>query len=107
MNYQAVGLLIMLGALVYLWLTVNRLSRTLRLLEQRAAHPVPVPPAPSALATPPADAIEEGVVAAIAAAVALVVRRPHRIVAVHPDAEAQHAWSAEGRREIYHSHKVR
>lgn len=107
MNYQAVGLLIMLGALVYLWLTVNRLNRTLRLLEQRTAHPVSASPAPSALATPPADAIEEGVVAAIAAAVALVVRRPHRIVAVHPDAEAQHAWSAEGRREIYHSHKVR
>jgi hypothetical protein len=107
MNYQAVGMLIMLGALVYLWLTVNRLNRTLRLLEQRTAHPVPSPATPAASATPPADALEEGVVAAIAAAVALMVRRPHRIVAVHPDAEAQHAWSTEGRREIYHSHKVR
>jgi len=104
MNYQAVGLLILLGALVYLWLMVNRLNRTLRLLEQRAARPGSVP---TALATPPVDATEDGVVAAIAAAVALVIGRPHRIVAVHPDAEAQHAWSAEGRREIYHSHKVR
>jgi hypothetical protein len=101
MNYQAVGMLILLGVLIYLWWTVSRLSRTLRLLERRATAPV------SASTPPPAGAPEPGVVAAIAAAVALVVKGRHRIVAVHPDAEAQHAWSAEGRREIYHSHRVR
>jgi len=101
MNFQTVGMLILVGALIYLGWTVSRLSRTLRALEQRAAasRPASVPP--------PAGAVEPAVVAAIAAAVALVVKRRHRIVAVHPDAEAQHAWSAEGRREIYHSHKVR
>jgi hypothetical protein len=105
MNYQTVGMLIMLGVLVYLWLTVNRLSQTVRILEQRAITPVPAKPTP--LVTSTADAIDEGVVAAIAAAVALVVRVPHRIVAVQPDSGAQHAWSAEGRREIYLSHKIR
>jgi hypothetical protein len=37
----------------------------------------------------------------------MVVRQPHRIVAIQPDAAAQRAWSAEGRRELYHSHRVR
>ncbi|HUL54868.1 MAG TPA: hypothetical protein VLT83_15810 [Opitutaceae bacterium] len=101
MNYQTVGLFVLLGTLLYLGWMVNRLSRTLRLLQERAA-----PPARGSSPTP-AGAVEPGVVAAIAAAVAVVVRGRHRIVAVHPDAEAQHAWSAEGRREIYHSHKVR
>ena len=83
MNYQTVGMLILLGALVYLWLMVNRLSRTVRLLEQRARLPVPTQPAPSVMSA--ADALDEGVLAAIAAAVAMVIRVPHRIVAVHPD----------------------
>jgi hypothetical protein len=53
------------------------------------------------------EVIDAGILAAIAAAVAVVVRHPHHIIAVQPDAGAQHAWSAEGRREIYHSHRVR
>ena len=105
MNYQTVGMLIMLGALICLWLMVNRLSRTVRILEQRALSPAPTKPTPPVMSA--ADALDEGVVAAIAAAVALVVRVPHRIVAVHPDYGAQHAWSAEGRREISLSHKIR
>ena len=95
----------MLGALGYLWLMVNRLSGTVRILEQRALPPVPTKPTLPVMSA--ADVLDEGVVAAIAAAVAVVVRVPHRIVAVHPDYGAQHAWSAEGRREIYLSHKVR
>jgi hypothetical protein len=102
MNYQTLGLLILLGALTYLWLVVNRLSRTVRLLGQR-----PLPSGPARPETTAAEVLDEGVVAAIAAAVAVVIKVPHRIVAVHPDSGAQHAWSAEGRREIYLSHKVR
>jgi hypothetical protein len=105
MNYQTLGLLILLGALTYLWLVVNRLSRTVRLLGQRALPSGPTQPARPETAA--AEVLDEGVVAAIAAAVAVVIRVPHRIVAVHPDSGAQHAWSAEGRREIYLSHKVR
>jgi hypothetical protein len=57
---------------------------------------------------PPAEkTLDVGVLAAIAAAVAVVVRQPHRIIAVQSDSGAQRAWSAEGRREIYHSHRVR
>jgi hypothetical protein len=36
-----------------------------------------------------------------------VVREPHRIIAIQPNSGAQLAWSAEGRRELYHSHKIR
>jgi hypothetical protein len=69
----------------------------------------PLPPsfAVMNLQTVATAAVDEGIIAAIAAAVAVVVRPPHRIVAIHPDADTQHAWSAEGRRQIYLSHKIR
>ncbi len=100
-HYQIAGLLLVLGALAYLWLAVSRLGRVVRSLEQRLAPPAP------AQAAPGAPAIDEGVVAAIAAAVAVVIRGRHRIIAVQPESSAQRAWSAEGRREIYLSHRVR
>jgi hypothetical protein len=112
MNLQTVVTVLLLGALVYLWLTVNRLREAVRVLEQRALPPAPVLPSPAAPApavpAPPAEkTLDVGVLAAIAAAVAVVVRQPHRIIAVQSDSGAQRAWSAEGRREIYHSHRVR
>ena len=112
MNLQTVVTVLLLGALVYLWLTVNRLREAVRVLEQRALPPAPVIPSPAAPApampAPPAEkTLDVGVLAAIAAAVAVVVRQPHRIIAVQSDSGALRAWSAEGRREIYHSHRVR
>jgi hypothetical protein len=107
MNLQTVGMLIMLGAIVYLWLTVSRLARTVRSLERRTIPPEPAKNAPSPPEISATAAVDEGIIAAIAAAVAVVVRPPHRIVAIHPDADTQHAWSAEGRRQIYLSHKIR
>jgi hypothetical protein len=104
---QGIATLVMAGALIHFWLAVNRLSRAVRLLEKGAGSPPPAPPAAPDPGAPAAGAIEEGVLAAIAAAVAVVVRQPHRIIAIQPDAGAQRAWSAEGRRELYHSHKVR
>lgn len=113
-----VGLLALAGLLVYLWLTVRQLRAAVRTLEERLEPPSPVParpvPAPATVAAPPAaqispepEMIDEGVLTAIAAAVAMVLKQPHRIVAVQPDAGAQLAWSAEGRRELYHSHRIR
>jgi uncharacterized membrane protein len=64
-------------------------------------------PAPAVPCAPEPEGIDEGVLAAIAAAISTVIRQPHRIVAIQPDAGAQLAWSAEGRRELYHSHKIR
>ncbi len=103
------------GVVVHLWLAVGRLRRAVRRIEERSAPPAP-PPRTSSSAAPagirpdvatPGAGVDEGILAAIAAAVCAVVRQPHHIVAIQPDAGAQHAWSAEGRRELYHSHKVR
>lgn len=112
MNFQTVGMLILLGVLVYLWLVVHRLGRTVHQLERRPLPSVSTPPAPAvpntpAAPTPVAEAADAGVIAAIAAAVAVVVRRPYRIVTIQPDTGAQLAWSAEGRRAIYLSHRIR
>lgn len=112
--------LVMAGLVIYLWLTVNRLHRAVKRLEDRLASappPLPVPPpapatpaqapTPAVRPAPEPEGIDEGILTAIAAAVAVVVRQPHRIIAIQPDASAQRAWSAEGRRELYHSHKIR
>jgi uncharacterized coiled-coil protein SlyX len=130
--FQAIAILALAGALIYFWQTINRLHQTVRRLEERveslsrtpapsnlSAVPVPAPvpaptPAPAPVPAPVAslkvsevEAIDEGVLTAIAAAVAMIVREPHRIIAIQTDAGAQLAWSSEGRRDIYHSHKIR
>ncbi len=44
----------------------------------------------------------------IAAAVAAVVREPHRIVSLQmPGLPPLNIWSIEGRRAVFHSHRVR
>lgn len=128
--FQAIAILALAGALIYFWQTINRLHQTVRRLEERVeslsrrsapsippAAPVPAPvptlasaPAPAPAASPrvsEAEAIDEGVLTAIAAAVAMMVREPHRIIAIQTDPGTQLAWSSEGRRDIYHSHKIR
>jgi hypothetical protein len=117
--FLGIAVLILAGVSVYLWLTIDRLQQNLQRLEKtvdsapRPAAPAaiamaPAPaPAPSPAKAPEADVIDEGVLAAIAAAVAMIVREPHRIIAIQSDAGSQLAWSAEGRRDIYHSHRIR
>jgi hypothetical protein len=108
---QSITTLVLIGLLIYLWLAVQRLQRTVQRLEEHlgSAPPPPAAPAPTLVSRKPAEAeeIDVGVLAAIAAAVAVVVRQPHRIIAIQPDNGAQRAWSAEGRRELYHSHRIR
>ncbi len=66
-----------------------------------AAAPAPAAPAASA----PAGGISPEVVAVIAAAVHTTLERPYRIRSIR-SASDRH-WAAEGRREIFRSHKVR
>jgi hypothetical protein len=101
------GLLVLAGALVCLWLTVHRLRRTVHSIEKRLESSAPVQAPPTTLAPHQPEAIDEGVLTAIAAAVVVALKQPHRIISVQPDASTQHAWSAEGRRELYHSHQIR
>ena len=81
-----------------------------------AAVPAPVVAAVAAPAPVPAansDAIPGEIVAVIAAAVDTVMHGPHRILSITPvgggqsHAQTSMAWSAEGRRQIFQSHKVR
>jgi len=115
-NLESLGLFVLAGALVYLWLTVRHLRAVVGTIGKRLEAPAPVPvpspdapvPAPAVARTEtPPEAIDEGVLVAIAAAVAMVLKHPHHIVAVQQDVGTQIAWSAEGRRELYHSHRVR
>ena len=65
--------------------------------------PAETQPEKQVLPTPP----DPSMVVVIAAAVATVIGKPHRIVAISAPSEALvHFWSLEGRRQIYSSHKV-
>lgn len=72
-----------------------------------AAKPVAVAAAPAPVAAAPAasEGISPEVVAVIAAAVHTTLERPHRILSIRPSTDRY--WAAEGRREIFRSHKVR
>lgn len=62
--------------------------------------PVPVPPEP----------VEDEIVAIVAAAVAVTLNRPHRVVSVVPaDISTPHlnVWAFEGRSQLFVSHRVR
>lgn len=80
------------------------LSRAVGELEAaRAAHA-------RAMTALGAGPVEPEIVALIAAAVATVLNRPHRILGVQPTAPAVawvNAWAIEGRFQHYSSHRVR
>jgi len=53
------------------------------------------------------DSIPPEILAVIAAAIHVTLGREARIVGVTPARLDDHTWSLEGRRQIFHSHKVR
>jgi hypothetical protein len=66
--------------------------------------------ASSTPARPPSaqvDAVPPEILAVIAAAIHVTLGREARIVGVTPARIDDHTWSLEGRRQIFHSHKVR
>lgn len=110
-RFQTVGIVVVLLALVAIWLALEVVGSAFRRIESRRA-PARIPaateePAPVPSAGP--TAIPPEVIAVIAAAVDTTLGAPHRIVAVQlADSSSGHAaWSVEGRREIYRSHRVR
>ena len=73
-----------------------------------AVAPVPVP-APVVLARS-SDEVEPEIAAVIAAAVALVLARPHRVLAVQQvtvPVPHLNVWAWEGRTQLFMSHKIR
>lgn len=129
-----VGILIALSALAGIWIAVAMLARLLKRIEtlearlregshagspsastpsadQRVSASATVAPASqrvSPAAITGSDEDDPSVIAAITAAVAAVLGgQSYRIVSITPDVERVRAWSSEGRREIYQSHRVR
>lgn len=104
LTYQGVGMFIVLGALGVLAVIVTLVGRVL------AVAPVPrAVPAPAVAAAPAAaaavEAVDPRLHAAIVAAVTVTLGRKARVIAV--GTAESNAWSAEGRRTIFQSHKVR
>lgn len=106
-----VGFVIVMLTLAVLWGLTELLGRVIRRLERAAAAPKLAPStltqaaaadaiAPATAAASPSD--EE--TAVIAAAVALVLDAPHRVVLVQT---AQSAWHQQGRRAIHDSRRLR
>lgn len=105
-SFQTALLVLVAGALLVLAKNLATLNRRLAALENpgQAARP-------SSAASPHAcsgyGAIPPHVIAAISAAVHTTLAGRARILAVGPLCPSRQAWSAEGRREVFRSHRVR
>jgi Na+-transporting methylmalonyl-CoA/oxaloacetate decarboxylase gamma subunit len=113
--YQASAMTVVMLTLGGLWLAVAGVSKVVLAVE-RAMGVVPkpragvaaAPPAlPAAEAAVPVAAVDTRTVAAITAAIHAVFGARARIVSLSPESGPGQAWSKEGRREIYQSHRVR
>ncbi len=96
-----VGFAIVMGTLALLWGLTALMARAIARLEQPApATPPQAPPVPAAAidAGPGAEEL-----AVVAAAVALMLERPHRVVRVLPQPSA---WGQQGRRDAHSSHRM-
>ena len=116
-----VGFVIVMFTLALLWGLTALMARVVARLEQlRSATPPHAPPTPPATSgagiadAVVADAgiaeagigdadIGDGELAAVAAAVALMLDRPHRVVRVRPQPSA---WGQQGRRDAHASHRM-
>lgn len=104
--YQLNGLVVVFLALGMIWGMMETLGFAFRRLAARqAARIVVTPPAPPPVATP-ATGADPAFYIVIAAAVYSALGDGHRIVEVTPVRDS-HDWSREGRRDHFHSHRVR
>lgn len=107
-SFQTALLVVIAGALIFLAKNLANLNRRLASLE---ASPNPAKLRASHAKAPPAAESTNGVtaevIAAITAAVHTTIKGPARILSVGPICPNRQAWSAEGRRQVFSSHKVR
>ncbi len=115
-SYQAVGLIVVFTALGSIWGLLELMGWIFRAAERRAAARVTEPvleAEPGLLLEPGMDGISPQVVAVITAAAHECLQAGERIVSIMPvhlqpnvDVNLL-AWSGEGRRQIFASHKLR
>lgn len=112
-GYQVTGLAVVFIALGSLWFMMELMGAvfrvkaardTARVAATRAAQPTaPSPPSP----LPPSETSPPALIAVIVAAVHTALEgRPHKIVSIQAP-ETTATWSAEGRRDVFVSHRVR
>ena len=105
LEFQATGLVVVFGALAVLWILLEITGAFFRSRPAKVVTPKPSSePEPLPIED---DGLSEGVVAAIAAAVHITLRgQPHQITSIRASRDNPN-WAAEGRREIFSSHRVR
>ena len=85
--------------------TLRNAAALIEAARQAHASQLGLKPAPA-----PSDLVEAEIVAVVAAAVAVMLDRPHRLISVVPvDISVPHlnVWAFEGRSQLFVSHKVR
>ncbi|MFT3782669.1 MAG: OadG family protein [Nibricoccus sp.] len=110
LSIQTILLAVIAVALVAVAFGLAKLSRRVKTVEATATRPPfapPMPATPSPVAPAVNGKIPPQVVAAISAAVHLSIGSNHRILAVGQPCPHRQAWSLEGRRQVFSSHKVR
>ncbi len=113
-TYQLVGLLVVFSALGSIWALMELMGAIFRAADARRARALAAAPA-SRPASPAAsgESVRPEVVAVITAAVYASIDASATIVAItpvspHPEPNLNLlAWSGEGRRQIFASHKLR
>lgn len=111
LQFQTVGLAVVLSTLVAIWIILELTGMFFR-RRQRLQKPIRHSPSPSQAAAP---SLTHREIAAIAAAVHATIKGPFHILSVqqHDDMlrtklnPQQQAWSVEGRRAIFSSHRIR
>lgn len=100
-SFQTALLVIIAGALLFLAKNLAKLNNRLATVE--AVSRAPFAPREAS----GAGVVEPEVVAAISAAIHTTLGARHRIISVGEIYPNRLAWSAEGRRQVFGSHKVR
>lgn len=109
-NFQTTLLVLLVVAVVFCARALSQLrSRLAKLEESHSASVSPHRPAAPAASSPipVSTGPSPQVVAAIAAAIHVALGGRHRLVGITPAHDNHHVWSTEGRRQIFHSHRVR
>ncbi len=111
-TYQLVGLFVVFAALGSIWFLMEVMGRIFARVDQRAETVAAAAAGPSVLPTE-AEIVPPAVIAVITAAAVACLKEGEHIVAIHPVEPAHDqnlqllAWSSEGRRQIFASHKLR
>lgn len=101
-DLKTVLLIVVTATLFFVAFKLMHMHRRLEALETASPFPPAVlPSAPTKASLPPQT------VAAISAAVHTTLSSRHKILSIGESNSDRQAWSLEGRRQVFHSHKVR